>query len=102
MAHYDWRYESYTLDETENQIDRTRSLVETSKMKIDQINLDLLNIHQDYTKEVLEYKIAELGVFIAKYEKELTRWEDIKHRMTTLGEVFTWEQANSIAKGFRT
>lgn len=95
MGHYDWRYDIFTLKETEEEIERTERLVATYQRKREQINRDLRYV-TGHTLAVLQKELHDIENSIEKYAKELNEWNAIKNRIES-GEKFSWEQAYNIA-----
>lgn len=100
MAHYDWLYETFTLKETEEKINRTNQQINTFVRKKSELESDLTNISASYTKEVIQNKIVEIESIIKKYQKELNGWNVVKNRIIS-GEEISYETAHYVAeRGF--
>ena len=87
MGHYDWRSDTFTLKETEEEIERIERLVATFQKKREEINRDLRYV-KGHTHTVLQNELQYLANSIEKYNKELSEWKGIKQRIEN-GESFS-------------
>ncbi len=97
MAHYDWLYETFTVKEMDEKIERTNNLINSLSDKKKQIELDMKNVEHGYTVDILDEKLKELAKDMEIYNKQLSKWIQLKTR-TINGENYTWEQVHTIIK----
>ncbi|MFJ3388872.1 hypothetical protein [Lysinibacillus sp. NPDC086135] len=93
MAHYDYMYESFLLEDVEEELVKLNRLIESISSKRKVLKQDLNLVKGEYSKMVVDKELKVLNKEYDDYNKKLSRWNTIKDNIIN-GEKYNYIEAH--------
>lgn len=90
MGHYDWRYESFSIEEVKKEIENINKRISDFTEKRTALVYDLDRVIYSFTIHVLEQEKERTERYLETLNTKLSRWHEVSERIMN-GEDMTWE-----------